>query len=177
MLQLIQHLSAPLYGLSDDSHTRDCLVVPVDTVLMDKRDELSQGVTAEQMVSIGLVGTGARAPERVWNARSVCVVVVTETPQERSVPPSSRCHLAPPRTTVLVLSLFLTGAGVGLERASLALLLRCLLRNNRRLFLFCIVDGHHNGFRLVVVDSPQGGLVVNRRAYAGQVMGSNSGRR
>ena len=76
MLQLIQHLSAPLYGLSDDSHTRDCLVVPVDTVLMDKRDELSQGVTAEQMVSIGLVGTGARAPERVWSARSVCVVVV-----------------------------------------------------------------------------------------------------
>ena len=118
----------------------------------DERDALSQGVAAEQMVSIGVVVTGARALERVWSARSLCVVVVVETPQERSAPPSFCCHWAQPRTTVLVLALFSTDAGAGLERPSLTLLARCLLGNNLCLLLFCLVDGHHPRVCLVVVN-------------------------
>ena len=46
---------------------------------------------------------------------------------------------------------FLTGARAGLERASSALLLRCLLGNNRCLLLFRLVDGHHHRVRRVVI--------------------------
>ena len=152
MLRLIRHLSAPLYGLSNYSHTRDRLVAPVDTVLIDKRDKLLQGVAAEQMVLIGAVGTGVRALEQVWSARSICVVVVAEIPQEQLAPPSSCCHWAPPQTTVSVLLSFSTGAGAGLERSSLTWSSRCLLGNNRCLLLFCLVDGHCHCVCLVVVD-------------------------
>ena len=104
------------------------------------------------MVLIGAVGTGARAPEQVWSARSLCVVIVAETPQERSAPPSSCCHRAPPQTTVLVSLSFSTGARVGLERASSASLSRFLLGNNWCLLLFCLVGGHYHHVCLVVVD-------------------------